>query len=53
MGRKRIYKTKEEKLAHRMEQYWANAPEERKKALERYYRKKDMKEGVERLRDTV
>jgi hypothetical protein len=51
MGRKLIYRSKEEKLAHRMEQYWANAEEERKKALERYYRRKKITNSPSKAKD--
>jgi len=45
MGRKLIYKTKKEKIEarnkRRMKYYWKNQEEEKRKALERYYEKKN------------
>lgn len=44
MGRKKIYKTKEEWLiadrAKKMRYYWKNQKREQKKALKRYYENK-------------
>ena len=47
MGRHIKYKTEEEKLTARKERqmryYWKNVKQKRKKALERYYGKKQQK----------
>ena len=44
MGRKQIYKTKKElnerNRKYRMSSYWRHVEEERRKSLERYYKKK-------------
>jgi hypothetical protein len=48
MGRKHVIRTKEEinerNNAKRMRYYWRNAKQERDRALERYYRRKDREE---------